>query len=64
MSAEIWRQAELIAELIVAVGDLAEDTPCRLDHHGFCQEHGWLDSRECPHPRAVRALRELKAMIP
>jgi hypothetical protein len=33
--------------------DLVDPDPCRLDHHGFCQAHGWFtNDRACPHMRA------------
>lgn len=25
----------------------AEDKPCRLDHHGYCQEHGSFEEGRC-----------------
>lgn len=34
------------------VRDLAEPDQCRFDHHGHCQEHGWLEEGTCPHRRA------------
>lgn len=41
----VWRKAtdvehylrKLLAELVGG-----EDAPCRFDHHGYCQEHGWF----------------------
>jgi hypothetical protein len=24
-----------------------EDGPCRLDHHGYCQDHGSFEEGEC-----------------
>lgn len=35
-----------------------EGTPCRFDHHGYCQEHGWLAPGECDQPRMERLLRK------
>lgn len=41
------------AELRDLIGDLAEDSLCRLDHHGYCQEHGWFATEpKCPIARA------------
>lgn len=34
------------------VRDLIDDNPCRFDHHGYCQEHGWLREGKCPVERA------------
>lgn len=33
-----------------------EDQPCRFDHHGYCQEHGWFGEDECYIARGRRAL--------
>lgn len=42
--------------LLAADGDVADDGPCRFDHHGDCQNHGHTDFKgECPTMRA-RAL--------
>jgi len=35
---------------------LTSGTPCRLDHHGYCQEHDWFEAEECPEARALRVL--------
>ena len=45
-----------IQQLIV---DLTDEDPCRFDHHGYCQAHGWMatDPR-CPHARAKELLAE------
>jgi len=40
-----------------AAEDLIDDTPCRLDHHGYCQAHGWTGDRACPQVRLRLALR-------
>jgi len=37
------------AEEWAAMCDLGFDPgPCRLDHHGFCQEHNWFSEKPCP----------------
>lgn len=37
--------------------DLADPDPCRYDHHGYCQAHGWLQTEpRCPHLRAKELL--------
>jgi len=33
-----------------------EIDPCRFDHHGYCQEHGWFNDSECMVSVARRAL--------
>lgn len=43
------------AQLIAELSD-HEAQDCRLDHHGYCQAHGWFDESECSIPRARRWL--------
>ncbi len=38
------------------LADLTDPTPCRHDHHGYCQEHNHLDDTPCPHLLAQRIL--------
>lgn len=41
------------AELRALVADLADPDPCHLDHHGYCQAHGWFTTDPaCPAARA------------
>lgn len=50
LEAHWWRQG-VKASLGVAVplvGSLHSDTPCSLDHHGYCQEHGLPGAIPCP----------------
>lgn len=49
-SSDAWDQAGEI------IGALFDENECRYDHHGYCQEHGWLDESECPHSRARKWL--------
>ena len=35
--------ADRIEALEAALADLVDDEPCRLDHHGGCQAHGFLE---------------------
>lgn len=35
-------------------------TPCRMDHHGYCQEHGDFSEGECYVPRSERLVKELE----
>jgi len=51
--------ARLIAaapELLRLVSEMADSSPCRYDHHGYCQEH-FLHMRPCPHERANELLK-------
>lgn len=38
--------------------DLTDPGECSFDHHGYCQEHVWLQDGECPNARAKRWLAE------
>jgi uncharacterized Zn finger protein (UPF0148 family) len=48
-----------LQEAIEIVSDLGERDPCRLDHHGYCQEHDWFDASPCPHKRAKEFLAKM-----
>ncbi|MFI5808371.1 hypothetical protein [Streptomyces sp. NPDC051561] len=48
----------VLAEALALVRDLHQPEPCHLDHHGYCQEHGWTDT-DCPHARAAQLLHRL-----
>jgi len=39
------------AELRAMLEEVVSSTPCRYDHHGYCQEHS-LSERPCEHERA------------
>lgn len=47
-----------IAQLESVLRDLIDDDPCRFDHHGYCQTHGWLHPGRCPVARARELLAE------
>lgn len=54
-------KAEARAELLPLIRDLVEPDSCWLDHHGGCQEHGYLSlqpGQVCPHRDAQDLLRE------
>lgn len=54
LRAKVQRLTELIA-------DLASDEDCWFDHHGGCQEHGYLSlesGQKCPHQEAKEVLAE------
>lgn len=58
---QTWWKRGADAALAVAVpliDDLYNDTPCSLDHHGYCQEHGHLDEGPCPDGEAQKLLEE------
>lgn len=42
------------------LADIVDDDPCRLDHHGYCQTHGWLNETPCPYGRAREIIRPLE----
>lgn len=46
------QEREAIMLLLNLVSDLADMGKCWYDHHGYCQEHVWLQSGPCPHARA------------
>jgi len=43
-------------EMYKALKDMLDPDDCSLDHHGYCQTHGWLQDGLCPHFRAKIAL--------
>jgi hypothetical protein len=55
--ARATRAAELAAAvkpLLALISDLYDREPCRFDHHGYCQTHGWMETDpKCPHYRAL-----------
>ncbi|MEU6237392.1 hypothetical protein [Kitasatospora sp. NPDC047058] len=42
-----------VATLLDLIDSLRDPEPCRLDHHGDCQEHYWFEPGPCPHARAA-----------
>lgn len=41
------REVERLRKLLRGLVEV-EDQPCRFDHHGYCQEHGWFgEPGEC-----------------
>lgn len=55
---EAARLRERVAALESVVASLVDPDPCRFDHHGGCQAHGFLDlaGQECPNAAAHRLL--------
>jgi hypothetical protein len=64
---KVVRKIEQIAkdreEMYEILFDFAESEPepCRFDHHGYCQEHGWLAPGECRVARAKRVIERIAA---
>ena len=55
--------AHLIAaapDMYEALKDIVDPNDCNVDHHGHCQEHGWMGTGLCPHFRAKLALAKAK----
>ena len=49
-----------IRELEKLVDDFTDPDDCNIDHHGYCQAHGWLQAGVCPHFRAKQLKSEGK----
>lgn len=48
---------EEVERLRALVADFVDSDPCRYDHHGYCQAHGWFETDPpCPHKRAKELL--------
>lgn len=48
-------------EAVEILKDIVDENDCRFDHHGGCQEHGYLSlehGEECPQGRARRFIKE------
>ena len=43
---------EKLENMFNLIRELYDPTPCRLDHHGYCQEHFYFDNSPCPHKQA------------
>ena len=43
-------------DLLEVLKAFVEDTPCRLDHHGCCQEHGGMINNVCLNEKAKAAI--------
>lgn len=51
---ELIKQRDELRSIVAEFAE-GEDGPCRLDHHGYCQEH-FLTNGECIVKRGRRAL--------
>ena len=48
-------------EAVGLLWKVSSDEPCRFDHYGYCQEHGWFDlSVPCPEGRAQTFLARIE----
>lgn len=53
--------------MFLLIADLVDDGECRFDHHGGCQEHGYLELEPgelCPHAEAKQLLAEHEPAAP
>lgn len=58
-TASLFQSAQ--AEAVNLLKDLTDPDDCSLDHHGYCQTHGWLQEGLCPHFRAKMFLQALSS---
>lgn len=52
-------------ELVDLLRDMVDPGECWFDHHGGCQEHGYLSLRPgeiCPHEEAKQVIKETDAL--
>lgn len=54
--AEAIAEIKKANELKTILSQIVSSDPCRLDHHGYCQEHLWVGKSECAHGRARKLL--------
>lgn len=47
---------EAIKEAADIISDFVDDNECCFDHHGYCQQHGWMEKSECINSRAKKWL--------
>ena len=53
LKAQVRREIEGAEKLLIQCVDLDE---CRLDHHGYCQTHGWFSEKLCINEQIKRYL--------
>lgn len=57
------RTMELLCRSLIILKDMVDPNECTYDHHGYCQEHGWLTKYPpCPHRLAKELLIETKRL--
>ncbi len=47
---KVFGEGNVVVPIETLMGVVDPD-PCRLDHHGYCQSHGWLDEGDCPNAK-------------
>ena len=59
-AADWWRQGvdATLAAVVPVLEELADDEPCTLDHHGYCQMHGLPQPGPCPDGEAQKFIAE------
>lgn len=57
-----WRLGvqDALGVAVPLVDELADDEPCTLDHHGYCQMHGLPGPGPCPDGEARKFIREAR----
>lgn len=55
---ELARARAKTNEAVNLLRRVASTEPCELDHHGYCQSHGWLCSAPCPQGVAKEFLKQ------
>lgn len=63
LAEDLLKQCEENAALKLLLSQIVSSEPCRLDHHGYCQEHMWVGKGECAHGRARKLLGMENPMI-
>lgn len=48
LKAQVQQLQEQVSRLREALKAMVDDDDCSLDHHGYCQTHGWLSEGVCP----------------
>lgn len=56
LAEDLLKQCEENAALKMLLSQLVSSAQCRFDHKGYCQEHNWMSSDECPHGKARKLL--------
>ena len=51
---------EELKEALELIYLLVDESDCRLDHHGYCQEHSHFHQSECTHAKAKKFLKRFK----
>jgi hypothetical protein len=57
---KILHQMKTWQQMLEALRLFVDDTPCRYDHHGYCQEHSGGFAHNCSNAIAIAALKAAK----